>query len=585
MSSLHSASDPRSPAQDSRPLGISPLTLSLLATAWFMIFLDQGSWALIVGWIAGGPSGSPLLAAQIAVLLGSITLLLLTLLRLPRLFKPALILLLVASAAADWFVRTYGVRIDAGMLRNVLQTDRAEAAGLLSWSVLWHLTLLGALPAVAVARTRLFWSGWLRNVGGMLVIVCICVAVGLGAVFVDFKAIAPFLREHGKELRMTVTPLNLFVATAGLVGDSPWLSPPRPFQRVAEHASLDPATREHPRSMTVLVVGETARSMNFSLNGYERRTNPALETRDVVSFNAVSSCGTATAVSLPCMFSNLGRDGFSARRNRNRENLLDIASRAGYEVLWLDNQSGSKGIADRVRYRKLDDSTPELAALTDARFVGEFEVLATRLEGRLLVVMHQMGSHGPEYFKRSRSIIKRFLPECEDKRLEQCDESTIRNAYDNSILETDAMLAGLIDSASRLLPDVPVTLLYASDHGESLGRNGIYLHGLPYAIAPLEQTSIPMILWMNEPAQALTGVSLECARLMRTKPLSHDNWFDTVLGLLRVRTDAYRPALDALGGCRAGHSTARSPVIDPLALQRAARRGTEVALSVPSGSM
>jgi lipid A ethanolaminephosphotransferase len=109
-----------------------------------------------------------------------------------------------------------------------------------------------------------------------------------------------------------------------------------------------PATpRRSKPPLLLLVLGETARSGNFSLNGYGRPTNPLLAKEDVASQRNAWSCGTSTAASLPCMFSNFGREAYDSRP-ANYEGLLDVLQRAGLAVLWIDNQSGCKGACDRM---------------------------------------------------------------------------------------------------------------------------------------------------------------------------------------------------------------------------------------------
>jgi len=529
---------------------LTPTALTLLTTLYFVVVLNAAFWRLVVSRLDAGLSGSPLLVAQMGVFLTGLTLLVLSLIRFPYILKPALAGLLVASAGAAYFMNQYGVLIDDDMLRNAMQTDSAETAGLLSWTLLGYLVVLGLLPAFVVMRTQVKWSKPLRNVGELAAVSALAVIMAVGGVFTDFKAAAPFIREQGKQMRWRAVPLNLVQASVKIARDNELTARPTPFQSIANRVELAPGTDQAPDNIVILVVGETARAMNFSLNGYPRETNPELSKLPVTSFKSVSSCGTATAISLPCMFSGLGRNNYSAKKVRNRENLLDLAKRAGYQVVWIDNQAGSKGVADRVEFQQLPPSTEPNTETSDADFVTAFKDILEQPPERLLLVMHQMGSHGPEYFKRSTPAAKHFLPECQDKQLERCSSQEIQNAYDNTIVQTDQVLAGLIRQAMTAARDRPISLLYMSDHGESLGENGLYLHGLPYALAPSEQTSVPMIYWANQAAKYFSGVSDACVDRLKDSAVSHDNYFDTVLGLLRIETDAYRPTRDLFDRCR-----------------------------------
>jgi lipid A ethanolaminephosphotransferase len=322
--------------------------------------------------------------------------------------------------------------------------------------------------------------------------------------------------------------------------------------------SARPAGAKPP--LLVLVIGETARADHFSLNGYQRPTNPELATRQLLSFTEVSSCGTSTAASLPCMFSHLGRKGYDGRA-REHENLLDLLQHAGLAVLWLDNQAGCKGLCARVPQANANSPASGDARLLAGLCDGEEcldEALLRGIDQRLaalpaerraqgiVLVMHQMGSHGPAYYKRSPADRKPFQPECTTNVLQQCAREAVVNAYDNSIVYTDHVLSQAIGWLQDQAGAYDASLLYVSDHGESLGENNLFLHGLPYAVAPREQTHVPMLLWL--PSQR--SAQLACLRARRDAALSHDNLFHTVLGLVGVTAAEYQPALDLMAACK-----------------------------------
>lgn len=531
-------------------------------------------WQLALGvslWLAG-PGNLPLwlhlggldefggwrgvaLGAGLALLIGCLLMLLLSLLSWPRLWRPASMLLLLMAAVGAHFMLSYGIVIDPGMLTNVLQTDPAEARDLLSARMLLTVLLFGALPAGLVwlwpQRSVAWHQRTLHNLWAALVSTVLAALV----LWLVFQDLAPLMRNH-KQVRYMLNPLNSVYALGRAVAGERAHSqtPLQPLGRDAQAARPAPAGRT---PLLLLALGETARSDHFSLNGYARDTNPRLAALDVISWTQVMSCGTSTAASLPCMFSHLGREAFVASDARH-ENLLDVLQHAGWAVLWLDNQSGCKGQCDRV-------PTVDAAALArDAACPsGECmdEVMLQRLDERIaaldparrqrgvVVVMHQMGSHGPAYHKRSSAGIKRFHPECQNANLAACERQAVVNAYDNSLLQTDHFLAEAIGWLRARESRYAGGLLYLSDHGESLGEGNLYLHGVPYAIAPVAQKHVPMIAWHTPALQAWRGLDMACLRARRSQPLSHDHLFHSVLGLLDIRTAAYRPELDLHAGC------------------------------------
>jgi lipid A ethanolaminephosphotransferase len=326
--------------------------------------------------------------------------------------------------------------------------------------------------------------------------------------------------------------------------------------RVIHLASTDRKPR-----VFVLVLGETARAANFSLFGYGRPTTPALAELDVTAFHDVTSCGTSTEVSVPCMFSPYGREDYDERRIRNSEGLLDVLARAGYAVAWLDNQSGCKGVCQGagIEYRKLEahDSPQQCASgeCYDGILVPALRSELARVRKDTVIVLHMMGNHGPAYYRRYPPEFRRFMPDCATAELRTCTREQVVNAYDNAIVYTDHVLAGIVQALASS-PKIDAAMLYVSDHGESLGENGLYLHGLPYSIAPDTQTRVPMIAWLAPAFAANAFVNLRCVRAKARDPLSHDHLFHSVLGLLDVQTRVYKPERDIFGSCRGGNGAA-----------------------------
>jgi lipid A ethanolaminephosphotransferase len=465
--------------------------------------------------------------------------------RLPALVCAAL---MIVASAVLYYENALHVFFDTDMVRNVFETDVAEARDLLSPLLAAYVLLLGVAPAVIVARVRLAEQSLSRRLG-LLGTFTLGTVVVVAILSLAFPAqLASYVREH-KPVRYLVNPLNfVYGAVAYAVGQT---ESERSFEYVegrVQRAQVAPDARP---LLVLLVVGETARAASFELGGYERPTNPELRRRtDLVYFSDVRSCGTSTATSLPCMFSHDGRDDFDVDVSRTRSNVLDAAARGGVDVEWRDNNSGCKHVCDRAV--EVDVRTPECPeghCYDEAMIDG----LPERLDANrhdTLVVLHQAGSHGPAYYERYPRDFARFQPDCRTPELARCERQQIVNAYDNSILYTDHVLTGEIALLETLADRYDSVLLYVSDHGESLGENGVYLHGAPYFVAPDEQTQVPMLVWMSEGYRRRAGVDMACLRARASRPASHDNLYHTLLGSLGVRSDAYQPDRDLLAGCR-----------------------------------
>jgi lipid A ethanolaminephosphotransferase len=301
--------------------------------------------------------------------------------------------------------------------------------------------------------------------------------------------------------------------------------------------SVERPLTDKQQKLVILVVGETVRSDHMSLNGYQRDTNPELSRQQrLISYSDISSCGTSTAISVPCMFAYAGHDDFSPDEAQHTENVLDILNRAGVNVLWRDNNSDSKGVASRITYEDYKSPSLNTVCDTECRDVGMLVGLQQYIDshpGDKLIVLHQMGSHGPAYFKRYPQEFERFKPACRSAELSECSDEEITNAYDNSILYTDYFLSKVIDFLKKNTPEYQAAMFYISDHGESLGENGIYLHGLPYLIAPDAQTKVPLIAWIGE----TSAIDHEKTLALKTAPNSHDALFVTLLQTFEVFTD------------------------------------------------
>ncbi len=472
--------------------------------------------------------------------------------------KPLLGAVILVAAASSYYAGQYGVYFDPGMLRNVLRTDLAEARELLTPGFFLQVATLALAPLFILQRARLRQRPFRRAlaVRSASVMLALVVAAGaLGSVFKDFSG---QMRNH-KELRYLITPAAPLWSLARVLSrDAQAANLPR--QPVGTDAGLGASwARAKKPALFVIVVGETARAANWGLNrsvgqSPAHDTTPELARRGVINFPEVTSCGTNTEISVPCMFSLQGRRQYDEDAIRGSESLLDTLQHAGLRVVWNDNQSGCKGVCTGVERMRPDPSTlPQLCdgeRCLDEALIESSRGLLRDAQGNLVLVLHQLGNHGPAYFRRYPDTFRRFTPTCDDEDLSRCSREQIANSYDNALLYTDHVLARSIDLLKDLESRYDTALLYVSDHGESLGENGLYLHGLPYSIAPEDQTRVPMVMWLSSGFAARSRLDPACLRTQAAQPAAHDNLFHTVLGLLDVSTAVRDDALDLTATCR-----------------------------------
>ncbi|MCF7535014.1 phosphoethanolamine transferase [Pseudomonas petrae] len=469
--------------------------------------------------------------------------------------KPVLSLVALCSAAAAYFMNTYGISIDTTMMQNVLETNPGEAKALLSGTLFLYLGLLGVLPIALIWRLPVTYR---RVLPGLVnkVLVCVgCLLVVAAAVGPFYSTYAPIFRDEDK-LTHFINPTNYLYAVGKLTKQTVAIKETLKIQTVGADAALSPQAQQRPKkSLMIFVVGETARADHFSLNGYGRETNPELKQQDILNFTHVASCGTSTAVSVPCMFSKFPRSDYSDKKGKTYEGLLDMLQRAGLKVVWLDNNSDCKGTCLRVPHSDIPKNQPSpfcdgQNCLDESLLVGLQDYIDS-LQDNAIIVLHSDGSHGPEYYERYPKTLERFTPVCHTNQLGSCTTDELKNVYDNTILYTDHFLSQTIELLKRNQDKVDASMIYVSDHGESLGENGIYLHAAPYAIAPAAQTHVPMVMWFGHSTLEDASVDRSCLAAKQDQPdLSHDYMFHSVLGLLGVTSTEYQPALDLFHSCK-----------------------------------
>lgn len=471
--------------------------------------------------------------------------------------KTVAVIMIVLTGLTSYFVNQLGVNVNTAQIENVMQTDTREALDLFSIPLLLWVLKVIVVPLIGLLFIQIKPANNLKHllIGkfGSLAVALFIIGAGL---FSFYSQYAPIFREN-RELKAQISPLNI-ISSSWSYSRRQYKKRDLPLVKYGEDAHMVHAVGTHSPKIMVLVVGETARAENFSLNGYHKPTNPELSKLDLVNFSQASSCGTQTSVSVPCMFSGMKRTEYDETLAGHREGLLDIVQRAGYEVTWIDNNSGCKGACDRIQHY--------ISPKDDPRYKNECKdgecydgILIEALKDYLkaldlkqlkkdqLIVLHQLGSHGPAYYKRYPAAFKKFTPTCDTNNIQNCSRESLINSYDNTILYTDHVLSTLIHTLDAL--PVSTGLMYLSDHGESTGENGLYLHGTPYFMAPKEQTHIPMLFWFSTTWPQQQTIK-QCLNGQKNNPVSQDNLFPTVLGLLHIQTQVLDSSLDLTAQCK-----------------------------------
>ncbi|GAA0799178.1 phosphoethanolamine transferase [Psychrobacter piscatorii] len=463
--------------------------------------------------------------------------------------KPVLIALLVTAAICGYFTDAYGTIFDTNMLINSLETDQAEAMGLFAPSMVIRVLLMGVLPAFIISKIRLKRFTWQRSILQKTATLILSIAVIAACLLPFGDQYASFFRQH-KQVRSYANPITPIYSTIKL-GENyvNELRRPDTFTLHATDAKrVAPASSTTKPKLMVFVVGETARADHFGLNGYTRNTTPLLSKQsNLYSFKDAVSCGTSTAYSVPCMFSYANRENYDIDTAKYNENVLDTLSKQGVNVVWRDNNSSSKGVADRVTFEdfKTADTNPNCdVECRDIGMLDGFDKLVKSGSSPkdtpkdTLILLHQMGNHGPAYYQRYPKEFETYKPVCMTNELSKCDTQSVINGYDNAILYTDYFLDNVIDTLKTYEQDYDVVMVYMSDHGESLGENNIYLHGLPYKFAPDTQKHVPAVIWSPDS----NHIDADSLSSMSSQPVSHDFITPTLLSFFGITTDAVKGA-------------------------------------------
>jgi len=463
--------------------------------------------------------------------------------------KPFLILIFILSSLAAYFMQNYGTIFDDKMIQNIFETDTKEAFALINFTEILYLIFFGIVPSIILyfvkikkqpLKTELFSR--VKYILGSLIIIVV-------TFFIFSKSFISFFREH-KSLRQYTNPAVYIYNLVKYVNET-YIRKPLPFRKIGLDAKIEPTTTK--QKLFIFVLGEAGRYDHFALNGYKRDTTPnLLKIKEIINYPDIHSCGTETAVSVPCMFSPYDRSDYSDRKAKSTESVIDVLAHAGVNLLWRDNDSGSKKVASRIKnYEDYNDANnPKFCnagGCYDDILLQGLQKWVNEINNSkpIFIVLHTKGSHGPKYFERYPKKYEKFKPVCKTNQLQDCTKEEIRNAYDNTILYTDHFLSEVINFLKHNEKKYAVGMFYIADHGESLGENGIYLHGLPYVIAPDVQKHPAAIAWFGKDFD----INQTCARKMATNPYTQNYIFSTILGIMGVKTKVYNPEEDIYRKC------------------------------------
>jgi len=533
-------------------LNIGLWQLNLLMSLLFVTVFNLFFWQELISILVPTSMRDYLFILSIFGLLLLIVNLILNLITSQKLYKVIYVVIFALSAISFYYISQYNIVIDKEMIRNVMETNSSEAKDLIGIDLLMYLVMMGLLPIIFICKTSMFKTGfWFQIYSKLKITVFSLIAIGL-ILFISYPSFASLARGN-RHLSHLILPTNFIFATVSYASEQ-FNSAQVPFNDISQNALKLKPTNGGSKKVTIMIIGETARADRFSVNGYHKETNPNLKNRNIINFKQASSCGTSTAISLPCLFSHLERMSYNHKVGKNSANLLDFFKQVGIDVQWRDNNTGCKGICARTEYLDLSKESDQVLCSTGECFD---EILLKGLSEQIIsnandqvIVLHQKGSHGPAYHLRYPPEFEVFKPTCQNIQLQKCSQEELDNSYDNTILYTDHFINETMNLMDDLPLNISASLVYISDHGESLGENNLYLHGTPYLIAPESQTHVPFFYWTPEKPSHIAAVDKNCLKSKQDHPVSQDNIFHTMLGYMDITTSHYQSELDLFSSCK-----------------------------------
>jgi len=532
---------------------LRPWQLHLIVSLFFIVFLNFSFWTEVSQILNPSSIINLLMLASVFIFILLVINLVLNILCFKFSYKYIYPLVFIGSALSLYFIKEYHIVIDRDMIQNLVETNPAEAKDFINFSIILYVLILGILPSIFILKTKILFGSLKSELFIKLKIFLLSISAISCLLYISYPTYASLARNQ-RHLSHMIVPTNYIFAGISYLQHQ-IKSAQTPFETLSEDVSLNNFwDRINNKTVLVLVLGETARADHMSLNGYQQQTTPNLAKRELINFENVQSCGTSTAAALPCIFSHQNRENFSKNKAKNSENLLDFLAKAGFSVQWRDNNTGCKGICNRVDFIDLTHENDSQLCQTEECFD---EILLSQLTDQIknnpnnqVIVLHQKGSHGPSYYLRYPSEFNQFQPTCTTNELQKCNKNELSNSYDNTILYTDYVLNKVIQLLDDLPKEYNSSMVYISDHGESLGENNIYLHGTPYFMAPDAQTHVPFFMWFSNPFLDDFAINQNCLQQKQQMALSHDNYFHSILGLMHVNTKHYDAEKDIFNSCQ-----------------------------------
>jgi len=431
--------------------------------------------------------------------------------------KSLLVLFFICNAVAVYFINTYSVIIDESMIGNVLNTNYEESSSYFSIKLIAYLLVLGVIPSIYIIKVRIVkvpWKQFLKTVSLTLLFVLVLVfANASNWLWID---------KNSKTLGGLAMPWSYSVNLT--------LFYKHKADRNEKEILLPKATiKDNQKSVVILIIGESARSQNFSLYGYDKNTNPLLsKMTDVHNFPA-TSCATYTTAGVKCILEHKNSDDLY-------EILPNYLYRNNVEVIWRSTNWGEPPLHIKNIQNKqalMAQCQGKNCEYDEILLQGLKEQILASKKNKILIVLHSSTSHGPTYSKKYPPQFELFKPVCNSVELAKCSQTELMNAYDNTIVYTDYLLAKVIADL-KSLKDYQSAMLFVSDHGESLGEKNLYMHGLPMSLAPKEQYEIPFIVWTSAGSKGLKP----------SQTLTQNHVFHSVLNFLGVQSPVYDEQLN-----------------------------------------
>lgn len=431
--------------------------------------------------------------------------------------KFLLIISFLINAIAVYFVNTYNAIVDESMISNVFNTNFEESSSFFSLKLVLYFIVIGVLPSIYIYKVKLVPES-LKRFG---------VVSSLTLLFMLILAFANasnwlWIDKNSKQLGGLAMPWSYSVnISLYFIHDA---------QKNKKEILLPDATiKDQEKSVVVLVIGESARKENFSLYGYPKKTNPLLsKVENLYHFDA-TSCATYTTAGVKCILEH-------EPTNDLYEILPNYLYRNDVEVIWRTTNWGEPPVHIE-KYQDRDvlkqKATVENTEYDEVLLAGLKEEIQASKKNKILVILHTSTSHGPTYNKKYPSKYEVFSPVCNSVELANCSKEELMNAYDNTIVYTDYILNKVIEDLNQLT-DYKSTMLFVSDHGESLGEKNLYMHGVPMSFAPKEQYEIPFIVWVSKDSRTLKP----------NKELSQQHVFHSVLNFLHIDSPIYNEAMN-----------------------------------------